>query len=180
MIKAVFLDRDGVVNKAFVRNGLPTPPQKLEEVEILLGVKESILRLKQQNFEVVVVTNQPDAARGLVTRGSIAEINEFLKLHLGINHFYTCFHDDSDKCNCRKPEPGLILKAAQDLDIDVSRSSLVGDRWRDIAAGQRAGCKCFFIDYKYSEKSPSLPYTRVSSLTEATQMILEKSNDDVN
>jgi len=174
MIKAVFLDRDGVINRAFVRNTVPTPPRTLDEVEILSGVKESILLLKQHNFEVVIVTNQPDAARGLVTRDSVTQINELLKVKLGVNHFYTCFHNDSDKCNCRKPEPGLILEAAQDLAIDVSRSFLVGDRWRDILAGQRAGCECFFIDYNYVEKSPSLPYTRVSSLNEATQMILEK------
>lgn len=174
MIKAVFLDRDGVVNRAFVRNTVPTPPRTLDEVEILSGVKESILLLKQHNFEVVIVTNQPDAERGLVTRDSVNQINELLKVKLGVNHFYTCFHDDSDKCNCRKPEPGLILEAAQDLAIDVSRSFLVGDRWRDILAGQRAGCECFFIDYNYVDKPPSLPYTRVYSLNEATQMILEK------
>lgn len=179
MKRAVFLDRDGVVNRAFVRNGAPTPPRTLEEVEILYGVKESIMLLKQHDFEVVIVTNQPDAARGLVTRDSITQINELLKLHLGIIHFYTCFHDDSDKCECRKPEPGLILKAAQDLGIDLANSSMIGDRWRDIAAGQSAGCECFFIDYKYMEKSPTPPFTRVSSLIEATRMILEKLNDDV-
>jgi len=180
MKRAVFLDRDGVVNRAFVRNRLPTPPRTLEEVEILFGVKESIMLLKQHDFEVVVVTNQPDVARGLVTRDSVNQINELLKLHLEITHFYTCFHDDSDKCDCRKPEPGLILKAAQDLGIDLAHSSMIGDRWRDIAAGQSAGCACFFIDYKYLEKSPPPPFTRVSSLIEATRMILEKSNDDIN
>jgi len=174
MKRAVFLDRDGVVNRAFVRNGVPVSPQSLNEVEILPGVKESILLLHQHSFDIVIVTNQPDVARGLVTRDSVTKINELLKLDLGINHFYTCFHDDLDNCNCRKPEPGLILKAAHDLAIDVSRSSLVGDRWRDIAAGQSAGCKCFFIDYKYTERSPPPPFTQVSSLLEATRMILER------
>jgi len=180
MKRAVFLDRDGVVNRAFVYNGVPMPPRTLEEVEILFGVKESIVLLKQHDFEVVIVTNQPDVARGFVTLDSVTQINELIELHLGITHFYTCFHDDSDKCNCRKPEPGLILKAAQDLGIDLSHSSMIGDRWRDIAAGQSAGCECFFIDYKYLEKSPAPPFTRVSSLIEATRMILEKSNDDIN
>jgi len=173
MKKAVFLDRDGVVNRAFVLNGVPRPPRSVDEVEILFGVKESILLLKKHNFEIVIVTNQPDVARGSVTRESIIQINELLKLNLGINHFYTCFHDDPHKCDCRKPKPGLILKAAQDLDIDLSRSSMVGDRWRDITAGQSAGCKCYFIDYEYLEKSPTLPYTQVNSLNEAVKMILE-------
>lgn len=174
------MDRDGVVNRAFVRNGVPVSPQSLKEVEILPGVKKSILLLHQHGFDIVIVTNQPDVARGLVTRDSVTKINELLKLDLGINHFYTCFHDDLDNCSCRKPEPGLILKAAQDLAIDISRSSLVGDRWRDIAAGQKAGCKCFFIDYEYMERSPTPPFTQVSSLFEATRMILERQNDDIN
>lgn len=173
MKRAVFLDRDGVLNRAFIRHGVPTPPRTLEEVEILFGVKESIVLLAQHNFEVVIVTNQPDAARGLVNRDSITQINEFLKLHLGITHFYTCFHEDSDECKCRKPKPGLIQKAAEDLDIDLTKSFMVGDRWRDIAAGQSVGCNCFFIDYKYAEKSPLFPFTRVSSLFEATRIILE-------
>ena len=164
MIKAVFLDRDGVVNRALVRDGVPTPPRTLEEVEILSGVKESIFLLKQHKFELVIVTNQPDVARGLVTRDSVNQINKLLKVSLGINHFYTCFHDDSDNCDCRKPEPGLILNAAQDLALDVSRSFLIGDRWKDIAAGHRAGCECYFVDHQYTENSPTLPYTRVSSL----------------
>lgn len=173
MKRAVFLDRDGVVNRAFIREGVPTPPRTLGEVEILSGVEESVVLLAQHNFEVVIVTNQPDVARGLVTRDSVNQINELLKIHLGIIHFYTCFHDDSDECKCRKPEPGLIEAAAVDLDIDLTRSFMIGDRWRDIAAGQSAGCDCFFIDYKYAEKSPLLPFTRVSSLFEATRLILE-------
>ena len=180
MKRAVFLDRDGVVNSAFIVSEVPTPPRSLVDVEILPGVKESIKSLYQNNFEIVIVTNQPDVARGLVTRESVLEINEFLKHNLGVVHFYTCFHDDSDECDCRKPKPGSIIKAAEDLSIDLSLSFMVGDRWRDIAAGQSAGCECFYIDYKYREKSPPLPFTRVSSLIEATRMILEKSNDNTN
>jgi len=180
MKRAVFLDRDGVVNKAFVLAGVPTPPRTLEDIEILPGVKDSIASLYKQNFEIVIVTNQPDTARGLITRESVNEINNFLRHSLGVDHIYTCFHDDSDKCFCRKPSPGLILEAAKELSIDLSRSSMVGDRWRDIAAGQSAGCECYFIDYKYVEKSPPLPFTRVSSLLEATRMILEKSYENAN
>jgi D-glycero-D-manno-heptose 1,7-bisphosphate phosphatase len=171
MSKAVFLDRDGVVNKAFVVNGLPKPPRTIREVEILPGVQRAISMLRQQNFEIVIVTNQPDAARGLVTVESVAEINDYLKLELGIAHVYTCFHDDTDECNCRKPQPGLILRAAKDLAIDLSASSLVGDRWRDISAGQAAGCETYFIDNLYSEVQPRKPYTTVSSLLEAVELL---------
>ena len=171
MKKAVFLDRDGVVNKAFSMNGFPTPPRTIGEIEILSGVHRAIFLLKQENFEIVIVTNQPDAARGLVPLESIKEINDFIKLELGIDHEYTCLHDDADECDCRKPKPGLILRAAKDLAIDLSASSLVGDRWRDISAGQAAGCETYFIDNSYSEKQPQKPYRNVSSLLEVAELL---------
>jgi D-glycero-D-manno-heptose 1,7-bisphosphate phosphatase len=173
MRRAVFLDRDGVINKAFVVNGIPTPPKKLSELEVLDGVKEAIKLLSDENFEVVVVTNQPDVARGTMSRESVEDINSYLGRELGIVHFYVCFHDDSQGCNCRKPKPGLLNTAATNLKIDLRRSFMVGDRWKDIAAGQEVGCHCLYVDYGYHEKSPDLPYMRVSSLREATRLILE-------
>ena len=171
MKRAVFLDRDGVINRALIRSGMPTPPHGIEEIEILSGVKESLSLLNEHDFEIVVITNQPDARRGLVTQDSIMQINEFLGASLGLKHFYICFHDDSDNCKCRKPEPGLIIEAAKDLGIDLSQSAVVGDRWRDVSAGQAAGCKTFFIDYSYPEKKPEKPYTVVSSLLEVVLIL---------
>ena len=173
MKRAVFLDRDGVINKAIVLEGKPLPPKNLNDVEILAGVKESIKLLTESNFEIVVVTNQPDVARDVISQKSVEDINAYLSLELGIKHFFTCFHDDRNGCDCRKPKPGLMLNAARDLNIDLRMSFIVGDRWRDVSAGQAAGCWCFFIDYGYKEKSPNLPFTRVSSLIEATRLILE-------
>lgn len=171
MNRAAFLDRDGVIVRAFVLDGVPYPPKNLGDVEILAGVQESITLLTQSNFEIVVVTNQPDVARGVATQESVETINAFLSNKLGICHFYTCFHDDSDGCDCRKPRPGLLLSAARDLNLDLHTSFMVGDRWRDIASGQTAGCKCFFIDYGYVEKPPALPYVKVASLIEAARYI---------
>lgn len=177
MKRAVFLDRDGVINKAFVLNGVPTPPKDLDSVEVIDGVKESIELLSKNGFEIVVVTNQPDVARYVVSQDSVEAINAFLGQELGINYFFNCFHDDEQNCGCRKPKPGLILEAAQRLNLDLKKSFLVGDRWRDVSAGQAAGCESFFIDYGYMEKQPILPFTRVSSLIEATRLILENDND---
>lgn len=171
--RGVFLDRDGVINKAHVFEGAPFPPRNLKEVEILGGVREAIDLLTENSFEIVVVTNQPDVARGVVTQKSVESINEYLLNELGIRHSYVCFHDDPDGCNCRKPKPGLLFLAATELDLDLEGSFMIGDRWRDIAAGQAAGCKCFFVDHGYAETSPQLPYTRVSSLHEAAHFILE-------
>ena len=176
MRPAVFLDRDGVLNKAFFRDGTPLPPKDLSNVEVLPGVKEAVQLLIKYNFEIVVVTNQPDVARGITSQDSVEAINAYLGKELGIQHFFICIHEDSDGCDCRKPKPGLILNAAKVLDIDLTKSSMVGDRWRDMSAGQAAGCNCFFIDYGYEEKSPVLPFTKVSSLMEATLLILENSH----
>ena len=178
MKRAVFLDRDGVINKAFVIDGVPTPPKSLASVEVLVGVKEAVSLLRESNFVVVIVTNQPDVGRGVVSQKSVTAINSFLEYELGIEHSYTCFHDDLQGCNCRKPKPGLLQNAARDLRLDLQRSFMVGDRWKDIAAGQAAGCNCFFIDYQYAEKSPVLPFMKVSSLIEATRIILENSDDN--
>ena len=180
MKRAVFLDRDGVINRAYVVDGVPVPPKKLSDVEVLAGVKEAIKLLKERNFVVVVVTNQPDVARGTTTQESVEAINSYLGRELGVEHFFTCLHDDLQGCDCRKPKPGLLKKAALELDLDLQNSFMVGDRWRDIAAGQAAGCKCYFIDYEYAEKSPDFPFTKVFSLINATGLILENPDDTFN
>ena len=172
MRRAIFLDRDGVLNEVQVIDGIPTPPRSVQEIKIIDGVRESIEILKRNKILIVVVTNQPDVARGKTTRQEVEEINMQIGHSLGIEHFYTCYHDDKDKCKCRKPAPGLIEKAVNDLDINIENSHLVGDRWRDISAGQLAGCKTFFIDYSYPERKPLEPYTRVSSLLEAVNIML--------
>ena len=166
-----------MINRAYVVDGVPRPPKKLSDVEVLVGVKEAIKLLNEKHLLVVVVTNQPDVARGAVSRESVEAINSYLSQELGIVHFYTCFHDEPQGCNCRKPKPGLLNSAAMNLDLDLDKSFMIGDRWRDIAAGQAVGCQCFFVDYGYQEKSPVLPFTRVSSLSEATRLILETPDD---
>jgi D-glycero-D-manno-heptose 1,7-bisphosphate phosphatase len=169
--RAVFLDRDGVLNRALLVDGLPKPPSCLEEVEILPDVAEAIHILKKHAFLPVVVTNQPDVARGEKTRSQVEEINAYIGEATKIKYFYTCFHDDADLCGCRKPLPGLIHLAASDLGLLVEESYMVGDRWRDIGAGQEAGCQSFFIDYSYPEQSPKNPFTRVLSLLDAAILI---------
>ena len=171
MTRAVFLDRDGVLNRSVLVGGIPKPPTSVEDVEILAGVIEAIQILKSHDFVPVVVTNQPDVARGLITQSSVEEINNYIGTTVGIKHFYACFHDDSDFCMCRKPAPGLILRAALELKLDVHSSYMVGDRWRDISAGQSAGCRTYFIDYSYPERAPNNPFRRVSSLLEAAENI---------
>lgn len=172
MRRAVFLDRDGVINRAIVRDGKPYPPINLEQMEILPGVPEALAELHAAGFVLIVVTNQPDVARGTTSREEVEKINDFLAKQLPIDEFRTCYHDSGDACNCRKPLPGALLSAAMQYGIDLTKSYMVGDRWRDAEAGKRAGCKTVFIDYGYAEKQPDEVDYRVGSLYESLQAII--------
>ncbi len=172
MRRAVFLDRDGVINRAVVRDGKPYPPANLKELEILPGVSEALHKLHDAEYLLVVVTNQPDVARGTAKKEEIEAMNLSLSNQLPLDDFRTCYHDSADGCQCRKPLPGSLLDAAKEHKIDLSKSFMVGDRWRDIEAGHLAGCKTFFIDYGYFEKRPNRPDYIVSSLAEVEKIIL--------
>ncbi|ESS15128.1 D,D-heptose 1,7-bisphosphate phosphatase [Betaproteobacteria bacterium MOLA814] len=169
---AVFLDRDGVINRAVVRDGKPYPPANLAAMEILPGVPDALAALHDAGFMLIVVTNQPDVARGTTPMAVVKEINNHLAACLPIDEFRTCYHDNGDACDCRKPLPGALLSAARQHGIDLGQSYMVGDRWRDIEAGQRAGCKTLFIDYGYAEKQPESVNFRAQSLAEAAHIIL--------
>ena len=176
MRRAVFLDRDGVINRAIVRDGKPYPPGSSDQVEILPSVEEALSALRRAGYLLIVVTNQPDVARGTVARSVVDEINNSLKCALPIDAIITCFHDSADQCDCRKPRPGMLLEAAKTFDIDLSSSYMVGDRWRDVVAGQRAGCRTFFIDYGYEEAQPETYDHRVKSLHDVAKIILQIGN----
>lgn len=172
--RAVFLDRDGVINRAVVSDGKPYPPATIESVEILPGVSDALQRLKAAGYLLVVVTNQPDVAKGTQSRAVVERIHDWLASVLPIDDVRTCYHDDGDSCACRKPKPGLILDAARAHGINLLDSVMVGDRWRDVGAGQRAGCVTVFIDRGYAEPQPADPDAVVRSLPEATDWILSR------
>lgn len=170
--RAVFLDRDGVINRAIVRDGKPYPPGRIEDLEILPGVREALARLRDAGFRLVVVTNQPDVARGTQRREAIDAMHASLSAALPLDEFRVCDHDDVDGCLCRKPKPGLLEDAAREAGVSLADSFMIGDRWRDIEAGQRAGCTTIFIDRAYAERRPDRPDATVSSLPEAADWIL--------
>ena len=171
MIRAVFLDRDGVINRQFERARRGFAPRTLEEFKILPGVKETITRFKAKGFLVIVVTNQPDVATGKTAREVVEAMHEKLRSELAVEDIYVCYHADADNCDCRKPESGMLRAAARDWDIELEQSFMVGDRWRDIAAGKDVGCKTVFVDYGYAEPWPKGPDAVVSSLAEAGPVI---------
>jgi D-glycero-D-manno-heptose 1,7-bisphosphate phosphatase len=167
----VFLDRDGVLNRVSIRDGIPRPPAGVPAVEILPGVPEALALLASRGFVLVGVTNQPDVARGTQTREAVEEINRHLLSRLPLQDLLTCFHDDADRCDCRKPRPGLLLRAAEERGINLRRSFMVGDRWCDVVAGAAAGCSTFLIEAPYNERRRCQPDYVVADLREAARRI---------
>lgn len=169
--KAVFLDSDGVLNTAIIKEGKPVAPTTLAAFEIPPEVKPALERLKSAGFLLICVTNKPDIARGLMTQAEVDAIYNKMRADLPLDDVYICYIENSD---CYKPKPGLLLDAAKKYDIDLSHSYMVGDRWRDVEAGQNAGCKTLWINRGYDEKKPdpAANYTAYS-LKEATDWILK-------
>lgn len=150
-VPAVFLDRDGVINRSVVRDGKPYPPASLEELELIPGAIDSLKKLAEAGYLLIGVTNQPDVARGSQSLEMVEAINSHIKMKLPVTAIFTCYHDNQDDCPCRKPKPGLILQGAQEYGVDLTKSWMVGDRWKDISAGQAAGLHTVFVDYHYIE-----------------------------
>jgi len=173
--RAVFLDRDGVINQAIVRGGKPYPPANVDELVMQADAPAALQTLKQAGFLLLVVTNQPDIARGKQTLAAVEAIHQALQKALPLDDFFLCPHDDRDHCACRKPRPGLLLMGAAKYQVDLSRSFMVGDRWRDIEAGAQAGCATVWIDFGYREKRSSIqPSATVNSLRAAVDWIREQ------
>jgi D-glycero-D-manno-heptose 1,7-bisphosphate phosphatase len=174
MVRAVFLDRDGVINANLERNGKPVAPTNLAEFRILPGAPEAARRLKDAGFLLVVVTNQPDVATGRTAKATMEAMHAEICRLMPIDDFMICFHTDADSCSCRKPKPGLIHEATEKHGIEIKSSYIVGDRWRDILAGQAAGCRTIFVDHGYVQDQPAAPDKTVKSLAEAATLILER------
>jgi D-glycero-D-manno-heptose 1,7-bisphosphate phosphatase len=169
----VFLDRDGVINRAIVRHGKPYPPPTLDEFTIDDGVPVAIERLRAAGLWIVVVTNQPDVATGRQRRDVVEAMHARLASAALCDAIQVCWHSADAGCACRKPRPGMLLQAADDWRIDLRRSFMVGDRWMDVEAGRAAGCYTFWIDRGYAEPAPDAPDALVASLPEAADRILQ-------
>ena len=172
MVKAVFLDRDGVINANLERDGKPVAPRNLAEFRILPGVAEAVRRLKKAGYLIIVVTNQPDVRNGITPKATMEAMHDKIRKMMPIDDFMVCLHADADNCACRKPKPGLILDAAAKHDIDLPSSTIVGDRWRDILAGRDAGCQTIFVDWGYPQDRLTVPNKVAASLAEAAEFIL--------
>ena len=171
---AVFLDRDGVLNQTVVCDGVPHPPAHVSACVLLPGVREACERLRSAGYLLVVVTNQPDVARGHQTREHVEGINAWIQSTLPVQQVLTCYHDHVDHCACRKPQPGMLFAAAQAWDVALPESIIVGDRWSDVEAGRAAGCRSILIERAYSGRERCQPDWVVGDLLAAAHVILRR------
>jgi len=171
--RAVFFDRDGVINQAPVREGHPYSPANLEQFTWVKGIHDVSEQLKSGGFLLFCVTNQPDVGRGLQSRAVVESFHERIMGELPFQKIYTCYHDGIEQCVCRKPQPGMVLQAASEYGLDIACCWLVGDRWKDIDAGNAAGCKTVFLDYGYDENLKSNPDHIITDVRELPSLILQ-------
>jgi D-glycero-D-manno-heptose 1,7-bisphosphate phosphatase len=163
---ALFLDRDGVVIKTLVMNGNPVANHNLETLEYMPGILDLVSFAKDRRMVPVLITNQPDITRGIVSKDLVDEMNSEILSKTGIEEVFMCCHDDIDHCDCRKPFPGLFNQAKSMLNLDLETSYMVGDRWRDIQAAQKVGVKPIYLDSDYQEPAPTGIFHRVKTLEE--------------
>ena len=174
--RAVFLDRDGVINRPVVREGRPYPPDTPQEFVLIDGVEDACKRLKLAGFLLVVVTYQPDVARGRQSKKAVETMHAAMCQALPIDRVEVCYEaDDATGSPRRKPGPGMLLDAARELNIDLRESFMVGDRWRDVDCGRAAGCTTIFIDYGYDERLRVQPDFTAESLLDAASRIISST-----
>ncbi|MEZ5405584.1 MAG: HAD-IIIA family hydrolase [Verrucomicrobiia bacterium] len=152
-VRAIFLDRDGVLNVPLIKEGKPYPPQTLEAFEIYPEAVEACHLLKKQGFLLIVVTNQPDVERGTQFKPVIEAMHSKMNQLLPLDHIEVCYDSGNTASDFRKPAPGMILKTAKLFNVDLSQSFMIGDRWRDIDCGYNANCKTIFINQEIIKKS---------------------------
>lgn len=173
MKKAVFLDRDGVINPVVMKKGKPHPPLP-QDYEIYSNAPEALNALKKQGFLVFIFTNQPDISKKLITKEELNKIHQKVSQTLPIDEIVTCIHLEEDQCHCRKPKAGMLLYLQKKWDLDFNQSFVVGDRWRDIEAGAAVNCKTILIGDGYNEKKISADWN-VKDIKEMTEIILKNS-----
>ena len=165
------MDRDGVINELVDVGQGPTSPKRVDDFRFLPGVPEAVARLAK-SYAVVVVTNQPDIARGHMSSEQLDRMTELVRANLEVAAVYVCRHDDADRCGCRKPSPGLLLKAARELDLDLARSFFVGDSWRDMEAARRAGVRACYVGREEQDERVGVCDLAAADLAEAADHIL--------
>ncbi len=174
MRRAVFLDRDGVLNQLVAHNGRAVAPRALAEFALLPGVAAAVAALRSAGLLAVVVTNQPEVARGRLDPTELARMHNRLQQAVPVDAIYICPHDDADGCACRKPKPGLLRRASRDWNLSLGTSFLVGDTEKDLAAGRAAGCATILIASAESPRAEAAADFVVRDLPAAAELLLRE------
>jgi len=169
--KAVFLDRDGVINHVVFHKEVnkPSSPWNIEEFKLIKGIYKPLMKLKKMGFLLFIISNQPDINRGRIKNGTTEKINKIIYEKFPIEDIMICPHDDKDNCVCRKPKPGMIEIIAKKYNINIKESFLIGDGWKDIEAGKKAGLTTILIDKDYNRDAKA-DY-RVKNLEKSFEII---------
>jgi D-glycero-D-manno-heptose 1,7-bisphosphate phosphatase len=176
--RAVFLDRDGVLNELVIRDGAAVSPRRVEDFRICDGAQQAVQRLRELGVRIFVASNQPDVARGFLAPSELERMTEILTRSLPIDEVAICPHDDADDCACRKPRPGMLVAMADRWNVGLSESFVIGDSWKDIEAGKRAGCRTVLL-----RRAPSAPIAAdhevadLSGAITAVESILRERGD---
>ncbi len=170
MIKAIFWDRDGVINEVTVVNNKTFCPRKFIDFKLTPGISNHFQKTKELEFKNIIVTNQPDIARGSMTMEALNEMHGLLEKELLVDEINYCPHDNG-QCDCRKPQPGLITKSAQKNNIDLSRSYIIGDAKNDMLAGRAAGCKTILLQRDYNDDAVEFADYIVTNINEMFNFI---------
>ena len=151
MNRAIFFDRDGVLNKLIGRNGGFYSPRTVGDFHLITEAGDVIDKIKSKGYLCIIVSNQPDIARGNLEKSELRSMTRILSSTLDLDDVFYCLHDDSDECDCRKPAPGLLLHAHEKWDLDLACSFMVGDTARDFEAAQEAGVEFYLLDRTYNK-----------------------------
>ena len=173
--KAFFFDRDGILNKSLIINRKPYSPKFPSELVLNYQLVKFINKLKKEGYLIIVVSNQPDIKSGKLTKFSLKIMNSIIKKYFNVDDIYICPHGKNDDCECRKPKPGMLLEASKKWNIELKKSFLIGDRWKDIAAGSIMNCTTIFIDYNYNEPKPkncSYKFLSISEMIKSIERII--------
>lgn len=176
MRRAVFLDRDGVLNAIVPRDGRPGSPRRFDELVVVEGAGRAVERLRAAGWLAFIVTNQPDIARGLMPQAELDAIMAAIRDEIEVDDAVVCPHDDADGCACRKPRPGMLLSLAERWGVDPARSYMIGDTERDMGAARAAGCRGILLRRGYNADARA--DARVETLDEAVTLILDGGMDE--
>ena len=174
--KAIFLDRDGVLNKVLIKNKKGYAPLNIKEFKLYKGVESYCKIIKKLNYIIIIITNQPDIARKKITNNQMQKMHIYLKKKINYDDIYICT-SLSKKNYYRKPNPGMLKKAIKNHDIDIKSSFFIGDRKLDIDCAKKVKCKSIFIDRNYKEKKPKGQIFTTNSLNNAIKYIIKNEKN---